>query len=1103
MRRVYIVEFFHDKKMAKRKITSNRRSQKRPKRYTLFNPYETGSEVVYSNIGWDYTVGTILSFTFHPNTRVVRYRIRAPTCPGMNIVHDVTASCIESERSGYDFEVSAPFFQLTRDVEWYSTWRDNLKVGQKLLDICPNILLDRHVFVINVTSDSIDCQSEGERQVRSYPKNSKRVIPKIKFFDGVFQPIIKENFELPPQIFPEREQRDEFMGCKCIVDGREGHVIDVDYSINKYCVIYDQHLCCDRSMAWMPLYQTSSENYGIEWVSREFIHIEERDAVKARQINGLSSDDPVITFDMDLLSNHELRQIQEIYDMGDVEYAFDIMKYVTAFPFSFRSIPSYYPISYCHYLDNDKEVWNNMWSARFGAGTPWVNSVNLQAMQYSRSIPMFTFDLVDFKHVHERSVYTASLRVHYNGVFSTDIGHISCSQLTRVSNFLMRKIFNYSYPREAFLTYKEFVEYKSNKVNVEDIQLLQPRYISTLKGYQQHLVNKMYAVEQRRDQYTTDMFNRNFDGFKYNEIVGFDRRYHSNANGGILSLGIGLGKTVIIIELILRSSFEKTLIVVPTGILDQWRSELKRFAPSVSVSEYYMKKRDVSGTVVLTTYKMLSNSYLELITLPVFDRIVFDESHQLKGMNTQTLHGCSSIYARARWCLTATPCDDVLSLCPQLSMLQVYPFNYKTDPAVLQRIWNLDRGLFRKMLDEIVFEISETRLEQLGVNPMSHVIQAEQIVTLELPFVVKKLVAVLIENYKENFEYMTQRHLHNIVRTITLTSIDHSLVHVCSFGTPVSGRDGVNEGTVDEIVANIDAMTTTTYRQEIKKKLLEYSAQDTEEHCVICLESFQSRTLTPCFHSFCRECISNSLGFKRECPTCRAPCTKKDLIRLVEERQEKYDDHVLLTNSCGKKYIVLNDLKEIYDVNMVCEKFVWLRDNIQKFQERGESTVVFSAYTPVLKRLHTFLEHCGVKSSIMTKSSTRTQMKSAVHEFGMTTDVFLLSTQMASVGINLSTASNVVFMEPLLNEDTKKQSIGRIRRIGQNKNIYVYTLQFDNGVEPYFSCLKIEQDKYINDVLRKRFLGKRFKMERKKIRNKTIKKVLETATLWAQNFNVV
>ena len=30
---------------------------------------------------------------------------------------------------------------------------------------------------------------------------------------------------------------------------------------------------------------------------------------------------------------------------------------------------------------------------------------------------------------------------------------------------------------------------------------------------------------------------------------------------------------------------------------------------------------------------------------------------------------------------------------------------------------------------------------------------------------------------------------------------------------------------------------------------------------------------TICGHSFCKSCLSRSLGYKQECPTCRAPCS--------------------------------------------------------------------------------------------------------------------------------------------------------------------------------------------------------------------------------------
>lgn len=1064
--------------MNKRKFKQNETFQKRVRRLNVYNPYETGSKIVYKKAGWDYTFGTVKDFMFHPHSRLMKFKIQGPSIPGCKIVHEVIVPCIDSEREGYDYELSPTEFYFSDDIPWFRTWREDVKIGQKLVDLCPLFGSDRNTFVVATSVDTIFCQSSVERHVRKFKKNSLRIIPKVRrLYDGTFAPVVLQHFELPPTIYPEREMEDQYLGSMCILNNQECHVIDVDYDAGLYCVIFDQQLHPQGLIGWMQVYQTHSDNFAIEWVKKEVLELVEPDVVKSRVSNALESAD--LTFDMEALLTEDAKSIEQIFNMGDAEYAFDLLQRMPVFPFSFRSIPRHFPMMYCHFLDHDGEVWRNMWLGRFGYDIPWLEHVDMSVMQYVRSIPMFSFELVGFK-CHNRKPATATLRVKYNNVYTKDVRHLSPYRLTRVSNVLMQRIYNYSYPTNVSLTYKDAVKDQSNKVKLEDLQLMDRRNIPSLKGYQEFMVNKMIQSENSKE-YLTTVFTRRFDGFHYNDITGFGDTCIPNANGGILSLGTGLGKTIIVIELLLRVG-GKTLIVVPTGILSQWRSELRRFAPEVKTTEFYLRKRDTTGDVVLTTYKMLSNSYLELISLPMFDRIVFDESHQLKGMRTQTLQACSRLNARNRWCLTATPCDDVLSLTPQLAMLQVYPFTYRTDTELLQNIWLRDRGMFGKLLQRIVFEISEAKLEELGVNPLSHVQQSEEVITVPLCSHVQKLVSILVEKYQESFEFITHREVQEIIRTLNLTSIDHSLVPLYMFGHALTGRDGVNEATVDEIVQNVDASDrgTTAYREEIKQKLMKYSEENNEDTCVVCLEPFTERTLTPCFHSFCKNCIVDSLKFKDECPACRAPCTTSSLIQLVKDREEKHEGYSIVSNACGKRYKVANEVKEVYDHQTLSEKFKWV---LKKLQALKESTVVFSSYTCVLRKLQMYLRANDVQAAFM-----KTDVDSSV---------YLLSTRMASVGINLANASNIVFLEPILNEETRVQSVGRIRRIGQKRNIRVYTLQFDNGIEPIYTCLKHAQDDYINDTLRKQYIGKRFKMQKKNIRRQTLRKVLEGAMLWA------
>lgn len=141
--------------------------------------------------------------------------------------------------------------------------------------------------------------------------------------------------------------------------------------------------------------------------------------------------------------------------------------------------------------------------------------------------------------------------------------------------------------------------------------------------------------------------------------------------GGCLADDMGLGKTLQVIALIAGlkkgSAGATSLIVVPASLLGNWRAELERFAPSLSVA---VAHRSVSADldevariagevdVVLTTYGTLPR----MPSLLEHDYAVgvLDEAQAIKNPSTRQAKTVKKIRARCRLALTGTPIENRL-----------------------------------------------------------------------------------------------------------------------------------------------------------------------------------------------------------------------------------------------------------------------------------------------------------------------------------------------------------------------------------------------------------------------------------------------------------
>ena len=137
--------------------------------------------------------------------------------------------------------------------------------------------------------------------------------------------------------------------------------------------------------------------------------------------------------------------------------------------------------------------------------------------------------------------------------------------------------------------------------------------------------------------------------------------------GGILADEMGLGKTIQTITFILNKKNKKTLIVTPTSLVHNWKSEFEKFAPSLQVGiSHGLKKERLkiiksieNFDVILTTYGSLRNDIEEFEKLH-FDYCIIDEAQNIKNPLASSTDAVKSINASNKFALTGTPIENNL-----------------------------------------------------------------------------------------------------------------------------------------------------------------------------------------------------------------------------------------------------------------------------------------------------------------------------------------------------------------------------------------------------------------------------------------------------------
>jgi SNF2 family DNA or RNA helicase len=142
----------------------------------------------------------------------------------------------------------------------------------------------------------------------------------------------------------------------------------------------------------------------------------------------------------------------------------------------------------------------------------------------------------------------------------------------------------------------------------------------------------------------------------------------------LLADDTGLGKTVEAIAalrvLALQRRMAAALLVVPAGLLRQWRTAVTTWAPELQVSTIRGPASERAwqwqspAHVYLVSYDTLREDTAEGSASPTrrrtWDVVVLDEAQRIKNRDTDISRLCKSLRRRRAWALTGTPIENNL-----------------------------------------------------------------------------------------------------------------------------------------------------------------------------------------------------------------------------------------------------------------------------------------------------------------------------------------------------------------------------------------------------------------------------------------------------------
>lgn len=195
----------------------------------------------------------------------------------------------------------------------------------------------------------------------------------------------------------------------------------------------------------------------------------------------------------------------------------------------------------------------------------------------------------------------------------------------------------------------------------------------------------------------------------------------------------------------------------------------------------------------------------------------------------------------------------------------------------------------------------------------------------------------------------------------------------------------------------------------------------------------------------------------------------KEKIKVLYDTQPKSDQNRFYVFS------LLTDLRQICcSPKLVYEnarsngsKFEMCINLVKDILERNEKVLIFSQFKNMINIISEYLVANQMEHFIITGDTNKKLRQDLVDQFNgsNTVKIFLITLKAGGVGLNLSTANNVIHFDPWWNVSAENQASDRAHRIGQEQNVNIFKLITKDTIEEKIINLQNLKKDIIDNVL--------------------------------------